>query len=82
MKLFKALIAASFVMMGSQVALADEPVVEHYTYSSHPDIAKVVRQDPIPDVCGVVPVQMTYIDHQGQQHTMEYSVMGNGCHDN
>jgi len=24
-------------------------------------------------------VQMTYEDHQGQRHTLQYSVMGNGC---
>lgn len=81
MNLFKALIAASFVMVGSQMAFAAQPAVEQYTYSSHPDIAKVVHQDPIPNVCGVVPIHMTYLDHQGQQHVMEYSVMGNGCHD-
>lgn len=79
MKLFKALVAASFVMLGSQMAFADQPAVEQYSYSSHLDIAKVLHQDPIPSVCGVVPVQMTYLDHQGQQHIMQYSVMGNGC---
>ena len=79
MKLFKAVVAASFVMLGSQLAFADEPAVEQYSYSTHLDIAKVIHQDTIPDVCAVVPVQMTYLDHQGQQHTMQYSVMGNGC---
>lgn len=82
MKLFKTLIAASFVMLGSQMAFADQPAVEQYTYSSHLDIAKVIHMDPVPDVCEVVPVQMTYLDHQGQQHVMEYRVMGNGCSDN
>ena len=43
------------------------------------EISTVVSQSEVPDVCGVVPAQMTYIDHQGQQHTMEYQVMGNGC---
>ena len=80
MKLFKTLIAASFVMMGSQMAFADQPAVEQYSYSSHLDIAKVTHMDAIPDdVCAVVPIQMTYLDHQGQQHVMQYSVMGNGC---
>lgn len=82
MKLFKTLIAASFVMLGSQMAFADQPAVEQYSYSSHPDIAKVIHMDPVPDVCEVVPVQMTYLDHQGQQHVMEYRVMGNGCSNN
>lgn len=82
MKLFKTLIAASFVMLGSQMAFADQPAVEQYSYSSHLDIAKVIHMDPVPDVCEVVPVQMTYLDHQGQQHVMEYRVMGNGCSNN
>ena len=82
MKLFKTLIAASFIMVGSQMAFADEPAVEQYSYSSHLDIAKVIHMDPVPDVCEVVPVHMTYLDHQGQQHIMEYRVMGNGCSNN
>ena len=53
--------------------------VEHYSYSSHLDIAKVIDKSPVPETYGVVPVQMTYEDHQGQRHTMEYLVMGNGC---
>ena len=82
MKLFKTLIAASFVMLGSQMAFADQPAVEQYSYSSHLDIAKVIHMDAVPDVCEVVPVHMTYLDHQGQQHVMEYRVLGNGCSNN
>ncbi|HEY0288770.1 MAG TPA: DUF2790 domain-containing protein [Pseudomonas sp.] len=29
----------------------------------------------------MAPVQMTYLDHQGQEHIMQYNVMGNGCAD-
>ena len=80
MNLFKTLVVASFFMMGSQVAFAEQPAAEQYTYGSHLDIAKVIHMDPVPDdVCGVVSLQMTYLDHQGQQHTMQYSAMGNGC---
>jgi hypothetical protein len=82
MKLFNALIASSLVMLGSQVALADQAVVEQYHYGTHLDIAKVLHRDAIPTVCGVAPVQMTYLDHQGQQHTLQYLVAGNGCFDN
>lgn len=53
--------------------------VEQYTYSSHPDIAKVISVSEVPDVCAVVPARMTYLDSKGQQHTMAYQVMGNGC---
>jgi hypothetical protein len=53
--------------------------VEQYTYSSHPDIAKVISVSEVPDVCAVVPARMTYLDSKGQQHVMAYQVMGNGC---
>ena len=43
------------------------------------DVAKVISMDSVPDTCGVAPVQMTYEDHQGQRHTLQYNVMGNGC---
>lgn len=79
MKLFKTWIAASFVMLGSQMAFADQPAVEQYSYSSHLDIAKVIHKDSAPDVCSVVPLQMTYLDHKAQEHVMQYLAMGNGC---
>lgn len=83
MKLFTALVTTACVMIGTQMAFAAEvPAVEQYTYGSHPDIAHVIHQDRIPDVCGVVQMKMTYEDHQGQVHTMQYAVMGNGCFDN
>lgn len=67
-------------MAAEQVASNQEQkTIEQYTYGTHMEISTVVSQSEVPDVCGVVPAQMTYIDHQGQQHTMEYQVMGNGC---
>ncbi|MHC8403744.1 MULTISPECIES: DUF2790 domain-containing protein [unclassified Pseudomonas] len=56
-----------------------QPIVEQYTYSSHPDIAKVISMSDIPNVCEVVPVTMEYDDSKGQRHIMRYTVMGNGC---
>ncbi|MCU1717912.1 DUF2790 domain-containing protein [Pseudomonas sp. 5P_3.1_Bac2] len=82
MKLFKALVACSLVMLGSQMALADQAVVEQYHYGTHLDVAKVLHRDDTPTACGVAPVQMIYLDHQGQQHTVQYLVVGNGCFDN
>ena len=58
---------------------AQQPAVEQYTYGSNLDIAKVISLSKIPNVCEVVPAQMTYEDHQGQRHTIEYQVMGDGC---
>lgn len=77
----------ALALMGcSTLAAADElqvaqqqPAVEHYTYATDLDIAKVISVSPAADVCEVVPAQMTYEDHQGQRHILEYRVMGNGC---
>ena len=52
--------------------------VEHYTYNTQVDVAKVISEDQIPDVCGVAPIRMTYLDSKGNQHLLEYEVMG-GC---
>ncbi|MGF6591769.1 DUF2790 domain-containing protein [Pseudomonas sp. 2835] len=81
----KRLIALALVAVSS-FALADEintaaaqPVVEQYDYSTNLDIAKVISLSTIPNVCEVVPATMTYEDHQGQRHTIEYRAMGDGC---
>ena len=57
----------------------DSPDARRYDYSMDLDIAKVIRTDEIPDVCAVVPIQMVYEDSHGEQHTIEYNVMGRGC---
>lgn len=49
------------------------------SYAQHLDIAHVISISDIADVCAVVPVRMTYEDSKGQQHILEYHVMGNGC---
>ncbi|CAK9890706.1 MULTISPECIES: DUF2790 domain-containing protein [Pseudomonas] len=81
----KRLLALALVAVSS-FALADEintaaaqPVVEQYDYSTNLDIAKVISLSTIPNVCEVVPATMTYEDHQGQRHTIEYRAMGDGC---
>ncbi|VVN21023.1 hypothetical protein PS645_04301 [Pseudomonas fluorescens] len=56
-----------------------QPIVEQYTYSSHPDIAKVIHMSEVPNVCEVVPMTMEYDDSKGQRHLMSYTIMGNGC---
>lgn len=77
----------ALVLMGlSTLAVADDvnvvhtqPAVEHYTYTTDLDIAKVISVTPIEKVCGVVPAHMVYEDHQGEQHILEYRIMGEGC---
>lgn len=72
----------------SVVAMADEkqegtaqqePAVEHYSYSTKLDIAKVISTSEVPAVCNSVPVQMKYLDSAGKAHIVEYLVMGTGC---
>ncbi|HGA2318285.1 TPA: DUF2790 domain-containing protein [Pseudomonas putida] len=70
-------------------AMAEEPSadavqtpVEHYSYSQHLDIARVVSISAVPDVCEVVPARMTYDDSHGHRHVLEYRVLGNGCSNN
>lgn len=53
--------------------------VEQYNYSTHLDVAKVISQTEVADVCGVVPMRMTYDDSQGKRHILAYEVMGSGC---
>lgn len=74
-----ALVGFSTFAAAGEIQNASQAPMEKYTYSTDLDIAKVVSISSIPDVCEVVPAQMTYEDHQGQRHTIEYRVMGNGC---
>jgi hypothetical protein len=55
--------------------------VEQYSYSTPLDIAKIIWMSTIPRSCDVVPARMDYLDSKGQEHLLEYQVMGNGCVD-
>ena len=74
-----ALIGFSTLAGADELQVAQQPAVEHYTYATNLDIAKVISVSPLDDVCEVVPAQMAYEDHQGQRHILEYRAMGNGC---
>lgn len=82
----KALLVLALGTLCSTAALADDLAnnakqipVEQYNYSQHLDIARVISMSAVPNICEVVPARMTYEDSQGQQHILEYRVMGNGC---
>ncbi|MFK4132387.1 DUF2790 domain-containing protein [Pseudomonas luteola] len=76
------LAVAAMSVFGTQMAVAAEsPVSEQYSYGKKLDIAKVISLEEPANVCSVVPVHMTYLDHEGHQHVMEYHVMGTGCTD-
>ena len=57
---------------------ADEEAVA-YRYGMQLDIAQVVSITPVADICGVVPVDMTYLDSHGAKHILQYSEFGTGC---
>ncbi|MCT5527481.1 DUF2790 domain-containing protein [Pseudomonas aeruginosa] len=73
------------VLMTTQAMATNQPTAQlsdaanDYYYGKHLDIARVVSHSEIPSVCHAVPVEMTYEDSNGQQHTIRYRVMGNGC---
>jgi hypothetical protein len=79
--LMLALISSSGMVLADTAtsAATQKTVVEPYDYSQHPDIAHVISNSAIPNVCAVVPARLTYEDSQGKRHIMEYQVMGNGC---
>ncbi|TBW07080.1 DUF2790 domain-containing protein [Azotobacter chroococcum subsp. isscasi] len=85
MKALTLLALAGFSCMaaaeGRMLAMHDTSAAnaERYDYSMDLDIARVIRTDEIPEVCAVVPIRMVYEDSRGEQHTIEYSVMGRGC---
>lgn len=70
---------SSFALADDVKTAAAQPVQEQYDYSTNLDIAKVISLSTLPNVCEVVPATMTYEDHQGQRHTLEYRAMGDGC---
>ncbi|MCY1278891.1 hypothetical protein D9M68_765450 [compost metagenome] len=63
----------------AETAVAAEIAIEQYHYGMELDIARVISRSEIPDVCGIVPAYMTYEDHQGKVHRLEYMVFGQGC---
>lgn len=74
-----ALVAVSSFALADQAQDAAKPAVEQYTYGTNLDIAKVISLSKVANVCEIVPATMVYEDHQGQRHTVEYRVMGDGC---
>ena len=74
-----ALAGFSTLAAAGEVQAVNASAAEQYTVATELDVAKVISMDSVPDTCGVAPIHMTYEDHQGQRHTLQYSVMGNGC---
>ncbi|APQ10719.1 hypothetical protein RSA46_11675 [Pseudomonas oryzihabitans] len=81
----KALMLAIFGLLatGSALAADRDPVLIHDQpgFFVHLDIAKVISQTDLTSRCGIVPARLDYLDHQGQEHVMDYLVYGYGCYD-
>ncbi|AYC32280.1 DUF2790 domain-containing protein [Pseudomonas cavernae] len=79
-----ALASLSSLTLAAEATASDpqqDSAVVPYTYGMKLDIAHVVSTTDISKDCGVVPARMTYDDSQGQRHTIQYRVWGNGCHE-
>ena len=74
--------AVALLLLGTSTVFAETSVVEIYNYDTHLDIAKVISQDVIPEVCGIVAVKIRYLDHDQHEHLMQYLVQGTGCNNN
>ncbi|HDR2971779.1 DUF2790 domain-containing protein [Pseudomonas aeruginosa] len=78
-----ALFACSPLLMAAgaqdQPASQQENAVEEYAYGMQLDVARVISSTDTSNACGIVPTRMTYEDSNGQKHTVEYQVWGNGC---
>lgn len=81
MKKLIALFLAGFATLAvaGETSTVKQANAEPYSYGTKLDIARVISLSTIPKVCEVVPATMTYEDSQGQRHTLEYQVMGDGC---
>jgi len=47
----------------------------------HLDVDKVLASTDLTAQCGIVPAHLDYLDHQGQEHVLDYRVYGYGCTD-
>nr|WP_251029512.1 DUF2790 domain-containing protein [Pseudomonas fluorescens] len=43
------------------------------------DVDKVLASTDTYGQCGIVPAQLRYLDHKGQEHVLDYQVLGMGC---
>lgn len=74
--------SCAFAASSEETASAKSVPSAQYQYGMDLDIAHVIATSDVSRECGVVPATMTYEDHQGQVHNLEYLVLGNGCSDN
>lgn len=79
---YYALALATLLASGSAFAADNEkpPVVHDKDgFVVHLDVAKVLSDTNTSNSCGVVPARLDYLNHQGQEHVLDYKVVGGGC---
>ncbi|WP_375737890.1 DUF2790 domain-containing protein [Pseudomonas boanensis] len=69
----------AFASESLETAVAQGTETEKYHYGMKLDVAKVISRSDTSTACGVVPAHITYEDHQGRVHRLEYMVFGEGC---
>lgn len=69
----------AFAAAPEQPVALEQIQPEQYHYGMSIDVARVLASSDVSQACGVVPATMTYEDHQGQVHRLEYLVLGDGC---
>ncbi|KAA0968810.1 DUF2790 domain-containing protein [Pseudomonas sp. ANT_H12B] len=76
---FTALLATGSAFAATQSAA---PVIHDKTgFFVHLDVDKVLSSTDISQQCGIIPARLDYLDHQGQEHVLDYQVEGGGCID-
>jgi hypothetical protein len=74
---FAALFATGAAFAGTQ---PQAPVIHDKPgFFVHLDVDKVLSTTDISQQCGVIPARLDYLDHQGQEHVLDYQVEGSGC---
>ncbi|MGV8917210.1 MAG: DUF2790 domain-containing protein [Pseudomonas sp.] len=76
--MYKTILFGALSILGFAAQAAETTPVEHYSYGTHVDIAKVISQTAPDEYKDVSPVQLTYLDSAGVRHIMEYDVVGTG----
>jgi hypothetical protein len=72
------LTALSVFAAAAHADIKNASAVQDYTHSTKLDIAKVTHT-PALGFCGVQPVEISYVDHKGDAHTLRYESEGNAC---
>ncbi|CAM3879106.1 hypothetical protein CCOS865_02920 [Pseudomonas reidholzensis] len=69
---------ASLASVGAYADQATTPASETYEYGMPLDVAKVISITPASNIadCQVGTAHMVYVDHQGQQHDVNFREMG------